>query len=837
MVVTGKVIEPKAASATSTYMAVITYVPAIASNAKGGMTKLSFYCPATMAGHPMESAYNGSSVVEAPIYPHNNADRYNYVVGGVILISYANGDLNTPQFVRFVTDDADVVSWNASILKGNGIPIDETANVDYTQVGIDILQSPRLAKAVALLPYVKKCASNDNSNAYYTFIYGANNFVQQDRAYVKAGKYGAELICEDFDNGGIISNWDFTNVEVTGGAGIKSVATRHSLTEIFAYFCSGVAGTCTVKPERITASLKLSKLKESEAIDQNLDSHPLATYLAAIMAGHPSGQTNFKNIVGKIYPPGTANEEAYGEHVLRDCCSDANKYLTLTNILNNVYRNEDYNEKISSWWAAFCEEYWQELEKVYACILMDNLQAVAFLGGLDSWDNPTLAIMSVIATAWPLLETAITRTPRQVFSDDNEHGKFMDTMIGYLTKNKSASEFNDGLRRNISDGYAKAYLNLLSRDWSTHLVDKYPDDMQSWISDLIYGAINDILGNWDSLSSVLRQTITTDGSSGTGLVDETGDVVAHIWNKLYEAFGNAYAVAGVMGNMRAESNMRSNNLQNSYETSLGYTDDSYTSAVDNGTYSRNNFINDSAGYGLVQFTYWSLKQELYDYCKSKGVSISDVDAQIECLINHLKAGTQFERMKNANSVREASDIMLLEYENPADQSTLVQATRASYGQEYYDKYAGAGMGPTTSDGSFARPCQYSRVSSNFGWRTINGNKSFHNGIDLANSRGTPIYASKSGTVTSAVSGYGVGSYGSKDGGGFGNHIWINHGNGQETVYAHLRDLAPGITKNSPVSQGQLIGYMDSSGSSTGDHLHFGIRINGEYKNPATFINF
>lgn len=78
-----------------------------------------------------------------------------------------------------------------------------------------------------------------------------------------------------------------------------------------------------------------------------------------------------------------------------------------------------------------------------------------------------------------------------------------------------------------------------------------------------------------------------------------------IWNYLYAKLGNAYGVAGIMGNMMAESGLRPNNLQNSYETKLGFTDEAYTTAVDTGSYT--NFIHDSAGYGLVQWTYWSLK--------------------------------------------------------------------------------------------------------------------------------------------------------------------------------------------------------------------------------------
>jgi hypothetical protein len=70
-----------------------------------------------------------------------------------------------------------------------------------------------------------------------------------------------------------------------------------------------------------------------------------------------------------------------------------------------------------------------------------------------------------------------------------------------------------------------------------------------------------------------------------------------------------------MGNLYAESGLKPNNLQNSYEKTLGFTDVTYTEAVDKGTY--NNFIHDKAGYGLAQWTWWSRKEALLNYAKQK----------------------------------------------------------------------------------------------------------------------------------------------------------------------------------------------------------------------------
>lgn len=99
-----------------------------------------------------------------------------------------------------------------------------------------------------------------------------------------------------------------------------------------------------------------------------------------------------------------------------------------------------------------------------------------------------------------------------------------------------------------------------------------------------------------------------------------------IWSFLFGKIGNAYGVAGLMGNLNAESGLRANNLQNSYEKSLGMSDEQYTTAVDNGSY--RNFAKDSAGYGLAQWTFHTRKAAL--------LALS-ICSSISCIKNCLKA--------------------------------------------------------------------------------------------------------------------------------------------------------------------------------------------------------
>ena len=163
-----------------------------------------------------------------------------------------------------------------------------------------------------------------------------------------------------------------------------------------------------------------------------------------------------------------------------------------------------------------------------------------------------------------------------------------------------------------------------------------------------------------------------------------------IWDFLIGKIRNAYGVAGLMGNLYAESGLKPNNLQNSFNKKLNITDEEYTMLVDGGHYP--DFIADKAGYGLAQWTFWSRKQALLDYAREKRKSIGDLQVQLDFMwkeLNDMHPAVLIV-LKEAKSVREASDAVLLWYEKPADQSEAVQEKRAGYGEGYYKKYAGGG---------------------------------------------------------------------------------------------------------------------------------------------------
>ena len=160
-----------------------------------------------------------------------------------------------------------------------------------------------------------------------------------------------------------------------------------------------------------------------------------------------------------------------------------------------------------------------------------------------------------------------------------------------------------------------------------------------------------------------------------------------IWSFLNDRLGNPYAAAAVMGNLYCESELRTEVLEFNYMEKIGMNSAQYTEAVDNGTY--DNFVKDAAGYGLAQWTWGPRKKGLLEYAKSKNVSISDLDMQLEYLwkeLNESYVGV-LTSIKKASCVKEASDVVLTKFENPYDQGDWVKEKRASISEEFYQKFA------------------------------------------------------------------------------------------------------------------------------------------------------
>ncbi len=182
-------------------------------------------------------------------------------------------------------------------------------------------------------------------------------------------------------------------------------------------------------------------------------------------------------------------------------------------------------------------------------------------------------------------------------------------------------------------------------------------------------------------------------------------------------------------------------------------------------------------------------------------------------------------------VEKQEEFQLMLDESEAAQDELMQEiaakekelTQAKY-EERLAQLAMTGENPP-SDATWITPVSGYTLTSAFGMRKhpVLGYNRMHNGIDMACAQGTPIYATRAGTVTRA----------SYQAGGAGYYVSINHLDGFSSIYMHMTHYV--VYEGQTVSQGQLIGYVGSTGISTGPHLHFGISYAGTYVNPLAYI--
>lgn len=222
----------------------------------------------------------------------------------------------------------------------------------------------------------------------------------------------------------------------------------------------------------------------------------------------------------------------------------------------------------------------------------------------------------------------------------------------------------------------------------------------------------DLLNAFDNLINAygLGQSVTEaieESSEGTNSGDTVEGVYSgsngeeQTWSYLKNKGIPEKGIAGLMGNIRHESGFKFNNVEDLLEQRLreagqNYNDETYTAAVDNGTIDKNTFLHPRGGdtqygYGLVQWTSPGRKEGLYNLVKSRNVSISNPGAQLDWLWQELNSSSYaptLNAMKSGTSVRGVSDVVLDNFEVPADRGESVRQTRANSGQEYYDKYHG-----------------------------------------------------------------------------------------------------------------------------------------------------
>ena len=198
-----------------------------------------------------------------------------------------------------------------------------------------------------------------------------------------------------------------------------------------------------------------------------------------------------------------------------------------------------------------------------------------------------------------------------------------------------------------------------------------------------------VIAEYFGVESATDATAENAGNTSNQEKFATDSTEKHIWNKLISAGLTEAGSAGLMGNLKAESNLIPNNLQNTFERKLGFTDVTYTAAVDAGTYT--NFERDGAGYGLAQWTYHTRKAALLAFAKECRVSVGDLDMQLDFLLKELQEGYTglYNLLRITDSIQVASDAVLTQFERPADMSASVKLKRAGYGTAFYNAFKGA----------------------------------------------------------------------------------------------------------------------------------------------------
>ncbi len=233
--------------------------------------------------------------------------------------------------------------------------------------------------------------------------------------------------------------------------------------------------------------------------------------------------------------------------------------------------------------------------------------------------------------------------------------------------------------------------------------------------------------------------------------------------------------------------------------------------------------------------YEVLSQQQADYIKSLEADISKANSALEAataqdnaLNEQLEAYLyQLAEQQRQLEAQRAAE----EAERQRQAAAAAAAAAAANGDDAARQAAEAAAAAAAVDssnvyvgGGFTWPLPgYYSISSGFGWRTLGGYSDYHRGIDIPAPNGTPIHAAKGGKVVIAT---GHGSYG--------NYVVIDHQNGESTLYAHQSMI--GCSVGQWVNQGDIIGYVGSTGYSTGNHLHFEVRINGEAYNPLNYVS-
>ena len=248
---------------------------------------------------------------------------------------------------------------------------------------------------------------------------------------------------------------------------------------------------------------------------------------------------------------------------------------------------------------------------------------------------------------------------------------------------------------------------------------------------------------------------------------------------------------------------------------------------------RAEYVEEIAAYDNKMLEAYILQREYIELCKEsleqEKVTLDESKAALEAEKNNLAA---IREQKAVDLAAYEDDISITEAQLKAleadleYQTNLIASLEKEITEEQKEILRQNNVNLGYSSDGFAWPApSYTAVSSEFGWRSdpFTGLKAYHNGVALAAPECTPIVAAYDGIVGQA-------GYNSS----MGNYIYIEHGDGLRTIYLHASKLY--VSKDDVVLKGDVIGAVGTTGRSTGPHLHFSVRLNGEYVSPWNYLS-
>lgn len=343
-----------------------------------------------------------------------------------------------------------------------------------------------------------------------------------------------------------------------------------------------------------------------------------------------------------------------------------------------------------------------ENEKYWA----DNVQPVET--GTISTDGNEINADKITT---PLLNSDVIKTP--LFNADLVESlkatisliESLQASIGNITSSSlNTSSINASLL-NAGTINGSANISLNGANWSGYgkqIADAVTNYVKipSYTSGTTGGGYTGIIGSGSSTSKTVYYTGTGGGgysrkvglpsaqdylngfigSTSSNRARATSNNASTVWKSLYDLIGNPYGVAGLMGNLYAESGLNSSNLQDSYNKKYGMTDQEYVDWAN----SHNDFK--GGGFGLAQWTSDDRLQNLLDF--TDGGDISDLNTQLEFLKKELEEyyPQVLEDLRNATSVLDASNSVLKNFEKPKDQSASTQQLRKGYGEDFLEQF-------------------------------------------------------------------------------------------------------------------------------------------------------